>query len=184
MEHDAEKWLPALNFEGVYEVSSYGRIRRIGGGRGAKLGRILRPGVNRKEEGYLYLFLYKNCRSTRYYVHRIVAGAFHGPRPEGHEVNHIDGDKQNCRADNLEWVTKKENARHAVSVLKRGIVGTFGSRHPGAKRYIAHPPCGKPIEVHGLNQFCKERGLDTPSMVNVANRRQRHHKGWRCEHAA
>lgn len=178
---DTEVWRPVRGFEGVYEVSFDGKVRRIAPGRGAKVGRILKPTTNRKVEGYLFLFLYRECKSTRHYVHRIVAEAFHGPAPEGQEVNHIDGDKLNCCASNLEWVTKQENARHAVHVLKRGNRGKCGALNPASRRYVVYPPEGGEIQVHGLQNFCRKRGLDAPSMVNVASGRYRHHKGWRCE---
>lgn len=53
-------------------------------------------------------------------VHRLVAQAFLGPIPAGHEVNHQNGDKaHNCVA-NLEYVTRSENVSHAYSA---GLIG-------------------------------------------------------------
>jgi hypothetical protein len=50
------------------------------------------------------------------YIHRIVAELFIGPCPPGMEVNHRDGDKQNNRAENLEYVTRKQNMAHAKDI--------------------------------------------------------------------
>jgi len=104
-------------YEGLYEASSFGRVRRppdwvpLGGGFG-KPGRILSKSVHAK--GYFYV----NTRSRRgkkssVTVHSLVAGAFLGPRPEGMVVNHRDGNKLNNKPSNLEWVTQKENDAHA-----------------------------------------------------------------------
>ncbi len=53
-------------------------------------------------------------KSSRTRVHVLICTIFHGPRPgSGYEVNHIDGDRSNNRADNLEWVTHAENMKNA-----------------------------------------------------------------------
>lgn len=46
--------------------------------------------------------------SGRYYVHKLVAEAFHGPAPEGHVATHRDRDVANNHADNIMWATKSE----------------------------------------------------------------------------
>lgn len=53
-------------------------------------------------------------------VHRLIAEAFIGPPPTTqHEVNHKNGVRCDNRVENLEWVTRRENARHAIEVLGR-----------------------------------------------------------------
>lgn len=69
--------------------------------------RALTPGDNGR--GYLRVM----CAGRLHCVHRLVAVAFLGPVPAGKEVNHKDGDKLNNRPENLEYVTRSENMRHA-----------------------------------------------------------------------
>ena len=91
-------------------VSSEGRVRFVGEtakGRPYK-GKIitLRP----NQDGY---FRVKVRSGRSMFVHRLVALAFLGPAPEGTEVNHKDGLKHNNRPENLEYVTHRDNMRHA-----------------------------------------------------------------------
>lgn len=110
-----ELWIPVGGYEARYSVSNLGRVRRESGGQGARAGRYLRP--NRTPQGYVQVTLYDGtgrAGSKNFTVHSLVAAAFLPPRPEGMEPNHINGIKNDNRADNLEWLTHAENANHAV----------------------------------------------------------------------
>lgn len=111
MNHPTEIWKSVAEFEGIYSVSSLGRVRRDKGGKGARAGIILRPAINPK--GYRMVTLHNNGFKRSRSVHTLVAGAFLGPRPVGLEVNHKDGDKLNNASSNLEYVSGKANVRHA-----------------------------------------------------------------------
>lgn len=108
-----EIWKPCKNYSEQYEVSSFGRIRN------KKNGNIKAVSDH---HGYKTTTL---CKETRY-VHRLVAEVF-VPNPNNRpEVNHINGNKADNRAENLEWCTKKINIQHAKRMLHR----TFGAhRH-------------------------------------------------------
>lgn len=96
-----ETWKPVVGFEGLYEVSDLGRVRN-------RRGRVLKPHC-RKEDGYYSLPLSCVGKVKRAYLHRVVAEAFKGAAPPGHEVAHDDGDKARNVPDNLIWKTRQEN---------------------------------------------------------------------------
>ena len=112
-----ECWKPVPDYVGFYQVSDQGRIRRIAGGRGVRAGRILRPRNN--SDGYPYLNLWRNGHRKTWQVHTLVTEAFLGPRPDGLEVNHKNGIKDDNRVGNLEYVTHSENVKHSYDVLGR-----------------------------------------------------------------
>lgn len=130
-------WKTISNFEGLYEVSDTGLVRSLD--RRAKrsailLGRTLKPWTS--HGGYLYVTLCKNGERTRAAVHQLVATAFISPKPSGLEVNHMDGDKKNNNASNLEYVTRRENTLHASRVLgqlSHKRIVPFGSKSKHAK---------------------------------------------------
>lgn len=108
-----EVWRPVVGFWNKYEVSNLGRVRRI------KNNTVNIISINNNHHGYATVHL-SDKKSKRVLVHRLVAEAFI-PNPEGRpQVNHKDGNKDNNRVDNLEWVTASENVKHAYnSGLKR-----------------------------------------------------------------
>ena len=107
----SERWEPVVNYEEWYEVSDLSVIRRVKAASGTHVGRILVPGYNGR--GYHKVTLCNDGEQHAFTVHRIVTEAFLGIRPEGTEVNHKDGNKINNRLENLEYVTRSENALHA-----------------------------------------------------------------------
>jgi hypothetical protein len=118
-----EQWRPVVGHEGWYEVSDFGRVRRVKPAKGTVVGRILTPFVHRN--GYHYLRLHDNGEIHEYRIHRLVLAAFCGPCPLGYETNHKNGIKSDNRAENLEWVTSSENSLHSwtmgLQASRRGI---------------------------------------------------------------
>jgi len=111
-----EIWKDVVGYEGVYQVSSRGRVMRVAGGKGAVPGRVLR--TRKHSGGYLQVTLCHECKPRPEYVHRLVAGAFlERPSPDHSEVNHRNGNKMDNRVENLEWCTPSENQRHSAQIL-------------------------------------------------------------------
>lgn len=98
-----EVWKDIEGYEGLYQVSNLGRIRRDK--------KIKKPHVD--HGGYLTVWLCKHSVQKCLKVHRLVASAFLS-NPEGKRtVNHINGVKTDNRVENLEWATHSENINHA-----------------------------------------------------------------------
>lgn len=124
MEKVNEIWKPVKGYEGLYEVSSHGRVRSLGRTVICRKGgeRLFPPKemVFNIAQGYLYLTLRDRDKNGRKHkVHRLVAEAFI-PNPDNLPcINHKDEDKLNNNVDNLEWCTVKYNTNYGTS-LQRG----------------------------------------------------------------
>src|SRR3990167_11158931 len=106
MKREREEWRTIDGWP--HEVSSLGRVRRGLSGSTCP-GRLVQP-----IREYVRVSLRRDRRQTAHPVHRLVADAFLGSRPPGHQINHKNGNKTDNRAENLEWVTRNENQLHAV----------------------------------------------------------------------
>jgi len=113
-----EIWKPVKGYEGIYEVSNTGIVRSLdrvvmNRGRSYKVkGKTLKQYPNNK--GYLRVDLRKKGTSKEGKIHRLVAiHHLGGIDNEKGTVNHKDGIKTNNNAENLEWMTLKENMNHA-----------------------------------------------------------------------
>lgn len=104
------EWRPVLGYEGLYEVSDQGEVRRplTARGHGVSPGALIRPWVLRGR--YLHVHLHRPGHRKGIKVHRIVAFAFHGDPEPGQVVRHLNGDHTDNRSVNLAWGTMLENS--------------------------------------------------------------------------
>ncbi len=109
-----EVWKPVFGFEGLYEVSNLGRVVSIKQTADARVKRPKAVFVDRN--GYHRMLIWRDGHGYTRSIHRLVAEAFFGPRPNGMVINHLDGDKNNNTPENLEFVTCARNSRHAVEM--------------------------------------------------------------------
>ncbi len=123
-----ERWTPVTGYESVYEVSCFGRVKRLAGPH-RLADRILAP--RNKPAGYRFVTLSDlNHKKKSFYVHSLVAEGFIGPRQDKMDVNHINGIKSDNNVENLEYVTRSENMSHA---RRLGLHRNFADGHYGAK---------------------------------------------------
>lgn len=113
---DDEEWRPVPGTDGLYEVSSQGRVRSWKNGkwgRGTKA-HVLRPAAAKGDRQYLKVSIDRGSGRHSYAVHTLVAEAFLGSRPAGFEICHGDGDYFNNAASNLRYASRVDNAADKI----------------------------------------------------------------------
>ncbi len=129
-------WHPIPRFNGDYEISLDGQIRRREGAfKWRPHSKILTAKANAK--GYLRIGLrHQGQGSKNYFVHRLVAEVFLGKCPQGHCVNHIDANPSNNHISNLEYVTPAQNSAHAqkLGLFPSGLSHHYNKRPETRRR--------------------------------------------------
>lgn len=101
-----------------YQVSNFGQIKSLK----SKNEKILH--LDKDRHGYMNVRLCKNGTRKRFKVHRLVAMAFIENPNRFPEINHKDGNKENNFVENLEWVTRSQNIKHAFDIGLRSPSGS------------------------------------------------------------
>lgn len=144
-----EIWKPVVGFEGLYEVSSQGRVRNA-------IGRVLKPRWLTNTSGNRYA-RQNLCRAgvvKDHYIHALMLEAFVGPRPPGFEAAHLDGDSMRNVLSNLQWKSAQGNAddrvRHGTTT--RGELNPMAQLSESTVRAIrADAAAGIPNRVIAQN---------------------------------
>ena len=122
-----EVWKDVKGFEGLYQVSNIGNVKRLISER-VFAERLIGRTIDKY--GYVKRVLSKNGKNNHFTEHRLVAIAFIDNPNNKPAVNHINGIKIDNRVENLEWCTNKENKEHAVIT---GITNQKGIKHHKCK---------------------------------------------------
>jgi len=117
---DTEQWVPVFGYEGLYSVSSLGRVRsedrvvrHFSGGPKLLRGTIRAAHMNCN--GYMQLCLSKEGVNLKHRVHRLALSSFTRDAGAGLDVRHKDGNRTNNRIENLCWGTRKDNMADAIA---------------------------------------------------------------------
>lgn len=157
-----EKWRDVVGFEGRYEVSDLGKIKRH------ETQRVLSPALTTK--GYLTVTLYPaGGGKQNALVHRLVGAAFI-PNPNAlPQINHIDCDKTNNALRNLEWINDRENQRHAA----QNSLKAHGSANGNSKLKEKDIPLIRILLAKGFTQtrIAEQFGVH-PSLIGDISRGQ------------
>lgn len=127
-----ELWRPVVGYEGWYEVSNKGSVKRVMPGAGTRC-RILKPYIDTK--GYHAYTLTINGRQKDHRAHRLVAYAWIENREGKPCINHKDSNRKNNVVSNLEWVTYRENTNHCIKNgrFNQHLHGLIGEKNSKAK---------------------------------------------------
>jgi len=153
-----EKWRMIPGYDGLYMVSSLGRVKNC------RTGRIMSPSDNGR--GYLQIGLTKNGIRKTYKVHRLVAMAFI-PNPNNlPEVNHINEDKTDNRVENLEWCTHAYNTGYGDRSRKVREKTTNGKL---STPVIQIKPNGERIEYPSMQEAERQTKVPQANISKVCN---------------
>lgn len=189
----AEVWRDIKGYEGLYQVSNLGRVKSLKrkyinqyGEFGEKEEFIKMQKLNafdksqKDTQGYFVVSLSNNDKGKWVRVHRLVAAAFL-PNPNNlPEVNHKDGNKQNNKADNLEWVTHAQNCLHAwrsglhekceAERVRKIKENNLGLKNISKEMVLdIFKNCKSGIKGFSAHAFADKYGISVQTVCNIKN---------------
>lgn len=182
MSKKIEEWRPIQGYEGLYEVSDWGRVKSVDRIITRKNGRklpfkekILKGGKNNM--GYLLVCLNKDGKETWKLVHRLVAEAFL-PNPQNlPQVNHKDETPTNNHVENLEWCTAKYNTNYGTGIQR--MTKKLLNRQDKSKRVDQiDAQTGEVIYKWTSTREAERNGYNSTSVAACARGERKTHKGY------
>lgn len=162
-----EIWKDIEGYEGLYQISNHGRIKSF---LESKSGKIL--SATNKTGWYVSVRLAKNGALKTGRIHKLVAGAFIPNPTHGSEIHHIDGNRQNNRADNLMWITHKEHMLLTVRENPGNVRGMNNyNKNKGSKAVTQYSLDGRYIATfNGCKEASATTGVCSRNIYQVASK--------------
>lgn len=167
----AELWKPVYGYEELYEVSDQGRVRSLPRvslyrrGYGVRQGRILRPQT--RSHGYLSVWLWKGKTKKQVSIHRLVAEAFCEKKDGSNEVNHLNENKQDNRAENLVWCNRSENCSYGEKLADKRKLWRNNRRSTPVRQLTMD---GEVVaEYPSLHEAKRQTGISEGGIYSAAN---------------
>lgn len=170
-----EKWAPVIGFDGYYEASNRGRVRRVAPGRNTYVGRIL--STSRDARGKPFVILCRPGQRRTLELHKVVWEAHRGEVPTGYFVAHKDGDVSDCQLYNLELRPLKGEHRHwrEFQLSDRDRIELLAERLDG--RSFSSLVVRWGIPLYTLKKELRAALFVSESTKNAARWRDGHEKG-------
>lgn len=188
-----EIWQDIPGYEGIYQASTFGRIKSLNryrkGKRGSQTfvkGRIMR--MTKSKSGYQQVGLSKNLEYKYYFVHRLVAITFIDNPTNAKCVDHINGKRDDNRLENLRWCTIKENLNYPLArknIAKANRNSTKCAKHirnlheAMKKPIVIVYPSGKVKEYQSAIEAEKD-GFYHPLIAACCKGKQKTHRKCKC----
>ena len=167
-----ETWKQIPGYEGRYEASDAGRVRSL------ITNRILSQGTTGR---YNNVVLCDGCGGKRTRnVHRIIAELFCEKRTNCQEVNHINENRRDNRAENLEWCTRVENIRHGTGIQRHA--DSQRNKH-GSKRMLQLTVSGEIVREFPSLREAKRNGYDPAFIARCAKGKHETAYGYKWRYA-
>lgn len=169
----SERWAAIPGFGGVYEISDAGVIRRtVDSAGGHRAGKVLKAQIN--IHGYAYHCLRDpDGKRTPRTLHRLVLESFVGPRPQGFDASHLNGNQTDNRLENLTWEPRSAN------ILRKREHGTMvrGEKHKCSKLTAAQVVDIRDKARLGLKarEMADEYGVSSTLIYKIASRQAWQH---------
>lgn len=173
MQKEIEVWLPVKDYEGLYEISSWGNVRSLDRKIGARTikGTMMKPTLRvGKNAGYRTVKLSKDGKKQKLRIGRLVASHFIENPENKPDVNHIDHDRRNDYYKNLEWVTPRENALHGYRNNKENYTGIDKQKSGKFRARIFYKGKSKPLGTYDTPEEAHRAYLNALKEIGESSR--------------
>lgn len=170
-----EVWKDVSGYEGIFMVSSLGRVKSLSRDVYKKNGmkmRIKEKILKQQEtnDGYLRIRLVMDSKGKNFLVHRLVAESFLDKEEHHTDVNHIDENKKNNCVENLEWKTHKENCDHSSWYYKN-------MSNANKRNVFALDIDGKKTTFSSIKDMAEELNIKIPTAHTYVQKSRVRHGG-------